>query len=38
MVGDKASDLEAARRAGLRSLHFTGGDLARFLEAEVVAA
>ena len=38
MVGDKHSDLEAAARAGVRALHFTGGDLAEFLKAEVVAA
>ena len=38
MVGDKDSDLEAAARAGVRALHFTGGDLADFLKAEVVAA
>jgi len=35
MVGDKAIDLEAGRRAGVRSLHFSGGDLAAFLAAEV---
>ena len=38
MVGDKDSDLEAAARAGLRALHFTGGDLAKFLEAELAEA
>jgi D-glycero-D-manno-heptose 1,7-bisphosphate phosphatase len=32
MVGDKPSDLEAARRAGIGSALFTGGDLAAFLE------
>ena len=31
MVGDKASDMEAAERAGVRGLLFTGGDLSRFL-------
>lgn len=35
LVGDKDSDLEAAARAGLRALHFTGGDLAEFLKAEL---
>jgi D-glycero-D-manno-heptose 1,7-bisphosphate phosphatase len=33
LVGDKASDMEAAARAGLRGLLFPGGDLAAFLEA-----
>jgi len=32
LVGDKASDLEAAHRAGVRGLKFEGGDLERFLE------
>jgi D-glycero-D-manno-heptose 1,7-bisphosphate phosphatase len=31
MVGDKASDMEAARRAGVRGLLFRGGDLMAFL-------
>jgi D-glycero-D-manno-heptose 1,7-bisphosphate phosphatase len=31
MVGDKVSDMEAARRAGVRGLMFRGGDLAAFL-------
>jgi D-glycero-D-manno-heptose 1,7-bisphosphate phosphatase len=34
LVGDKASDLEAAQRAGVTALHFRGGDLAQFLAAE----
>jgi D-glycero-D-manno-heptose 1,7-bisphosphate phosphatase len=38
MVGDKESDLEAARRAGVRGLHFTGGDLSDFLRAEIAPA
>jgi len=32
LVGDKASDLEAAQRAGVRGVLFEGGDLERFLE------
>ncbi len=35
MVGDKGIDLEAGRRAGVRSLLFPGGDLSAFLAAEV---
>ena len=35
MVGDKAIDLEAGQRAGVRSLLFPGGDLSAFLAAEV---
>lgn len=31
LVGDKRSDMEAAERAGVRGLLFTGGDLERFL-------
>jgi D-glycero-D-manno-heptose 1,7-bisphosphate phosphatase len=31
LVGDRASDLEAARRAGVRGLLFPGGNLAEFL-------
>ncbi len=31
MVGDKMSDLEAAKRAGIASAHFGGGDLDAFL-------
>jgi D-glycero-D-manno-heptose 1,7-bisphosphate phosphatase len=34
LVGDKASDMEAARRAGVRGLRFKGGDLKRFLVEE----
>ena len=34
LVGDKDSDIEAAQRAGVRALRFTGGDLAAFLAAE----
>jgi D-glycero-D-manno-heptose 1,7-bisphosphate phosphatase len=34
LVGDKPSDMEAARRAGVRGLLFTGGDLKRFLIEE----
>lgn len=35
MVGDKAIDVEAGRRAGVRALLFPGGDLAAFLAGEV---
>lgn len=35
MVGDKAIDLEAGQRAGVRSLLFPGGDLEAFLAAEL---
>jgi len=31
LIGDKPSDLEAARRAGVVGVLFTGGDLDRFL-------
>jgi D-glycero-D-manno-heptose 1,7-bisphosphate phosphatase len=34
LVGDKASDMEAAQRAGVRGLRFRGGDLKRFLVEE----
>ena len=33
LVGDKASDIEAADRAGVRALRFRGGNLAEFLAA-----
>lgn len=33
LVGDKATDLEAARRAGIAGALFTGGDLDEFLGA-----
>ena len=35
MVGDKDTDMEAARRAGVRGLKFAGGDLWAFLRAEL---
>jgi D-glycero-D-manno-heptose 1,7-bisphosphate phosphatase len=34
LVGDKPSDLEAALRAGIRGVLFTGGDLMAFLRSE----
>lgn len=34
LVGDKASDLEAALRAGIRGVLFDGGDLRAFLARE----
>lgn len=34
LVGDRPSDLEAASRAGIRSVLFTGGNLKAFLAAE----
>lgn len=34
LVGDKPSDLEAALRAGVRGVLFTGGDLRVFLKGE----
>lgn len=33
LIGDKPSDLEAAKRAGIRGMLFKGGDLRAFLEA-----
>lgn len=38
MVGDKDADVEAARRAGVRGLKFSDGNLAEFLKDEVVPA
>lgn len=35
MVGDQPSDMEAARRAGVKGLRFEGGDLDRFLREQV---
>ena len=35
MVGDQPSDMEAARRAGVKGLPFEGGDLDRFLRGRV---
>ena len=32
LIGDKESDVEAARRAGVRGLLFPGGDLSLFLD------
>jgi D-glycero-D-manno-heptose 1,7-bisphosphate phosphatase len=36
LIGDKASDLEAALRAGIRGVLFGGGNLKAFLEAEAL--
>ena len=38
LIGDQASDLEAARRAGVRGILFEGGDLAEFVEGLGLAA
>jgi D-glycero-D-manno-heptose 1,7-bisphosphate phosphatase len=37
VIGDKPSDLEAARRAGVQGALFTGGDLDAFIVARGVA-
>lgn len=37
LVGDKASDVEAARRAGVEGLRFPGGDLLAFLRESLGA-
>jgi D-glycero-D-manno-heptose 1,7-bisphosphate phosphatase len=36
LVGDKPSDLEAALRAGIRGVLFSGGDLMQFLKDEAL--
>ncbi|HEX2816424.1 MAG TPA: HAD family hydrolase [Phenylobacterium sp.] len=36
LVGDKPSDLEAALRAGIRGVLFSGGDLLQFLSDEAL--
>ena len=36
LVGDKPSDLEAALRAGIRGVLFSGGDLLQFLRDEAL--
>lgn len=36
LIGDQPSDLEAALRAGIRSVLFSGEDLAAFLAAEAL--
>lgn len=38
MIGDKPSDLEAARRAGIRGILFSGDDLMAFLKTELAPA
>lgn len=38
MVGDKPADMEAASRAGVRGVLFTGGDLAAFLKNQAAPA
>ena len=35
MIGDKPSDMEAARRAGVRGLFFEGQDLEGLVAAEL---
>lgn len=37
LIGDKETDMEAARRAGLQGRRFPGGDLDRYLETLLVA-
>jgi D-glycero-D-manno-heptose 1,7-bisphosphate phosphatase len=37
VVGDKDIDMQAAEAAGLRGLHFRGGNLDRFLAAHLAA-
>lgn len=37
LIGDKASDLEAARRAGIHGCLYTGGDLAETVGGEIAA-
>ena len=37
LVGDKARDLEAARRAGVAGVRFAGGDLDEFLRDRMAA-
>ena len=37
MVGDKPSDVEAAKRAGMEGYLFPGGDLASFLRGKIAA-
>lgn len=37
LLGDKASDLEAARRAGIRGRLYAGGDLAAIVDEEIAA-
>lgn len=36
VIGDKDHDMEAARAAGIRGLLFTGGNLAEFVQREVL--
>jgi len=38
LVGDKATDIEAGERAGIRSVLFSGGDLREFLAATLSEA
>lgn len=38
LIGDKESDLEAARAAGVRPLHFRGGNLLDFVLANILGS
>jgi D-glycero-D-manno-heptose 1,7-bisphosphate phosphatase len=35
LIGDRETDVEAAERAGVRGVLYTGGDLAAFVTREL---